>query len=111
MCVIFKTNTLRYSLKGLGVVCCGAIVLSGNSAIAQIVPDATLPNNSSVKTINNISIIDEGTQAGNNLFHSFKEFSITAGTTAYFNNGANIQNIISRVTGSKISNIDGIGRC
>ncbi len=110
MCVIFITNTLRCTLKGLGVICCGAIVLSGNSAIAQIAPDATLPNNSSVKTINNISIIDGGTQARSNLFHSFKEFSIITGTNAYFNNNANIQNIISRVTGSKISNIDGIIR-
>lgn len=110
MCVTFVTSSLRYSLKGLGVVGFGAIILSGNSAIAQIVPDGTLPNYSSVKTINNISIIDGGTQTGNNLFHSFKEFSVTAGTTAYFNNDANIQNIISRVTGSNISNINGIIR-
>jgi filamentous hemagglutinin family protein len=110
MSVIFKINSLRCGLKGLGVIFCGAMILSGNSAIAQIAPDATLPNNSSVKTIDNINVIDGGTQAASNLFHSFKEFSVTAGTTAYFNNGANIQNIISRVTGSNISNIDGIIR-
>ncbi len=80
-----------------------------NSAIAQITPDATLPNNTNVnelvdKTFN----ITGGTVSGGNLFHSFKEFSVPTDSTAFFNNGADIQNIINRVTGGSISNIDGL---
>ncbi|WP_017720053.1 two-partner secretion domain-containing protein [Kamptonema formosum] len=74
---------------------------------AQIVPDATLPVNSTVRQNGSISAITGGSRAGGNLFHSFSQFSVPTGTAAHFNNALDIQNIITRVTGSEISNIDG----
>jgi filamentous hemagglutinin family protein len=61
--------------------------------------------------------IKGGTQSGSNLFHSFGDFSVGTGHTAnYLAPGAvdlstvnlNIANVINRVTGQSISNIDGI---
>ena len=49
-----------------------------------------------------------GAREGNNLFHSFDEFNIHTGESATFTGDADIQRVISRVTGGNLSNIDGL---
>lgn len=73
---------------------------------AQITSDGTL--STQVQTSNNQNFtITNGNRAGSNLFHSFREFSVPKGGSASFANSLEIKNIISRVTGASISNIDG----
>ena len=79
-------------------------------AQAQILPDNSLPNNTQVTPNGSIFQIDGGTAVGSNLFHSFQEFSVPMGAEAFFNNATNINNILTRVTGGDISNIDGLIR-
>ncbi|MUG94300.1 filamentous hemagglutinin N-terminal domain-containing protein [Scytonema sp. UIC 10036] len=78
---------------------------------AQISSDGTVPTN--VGQSGNVFEITGGAQAGSNLFHSFKEFSVPTGSEAFFKNTtniSNIDNIITRVTGGSISNINGLIR-
>ena len=77
---------------------------------AQVTPDNTLPNNTIVTPDGKTIEIEGGTRAGDNLFHSFEQFSILVGETAFFDNAVTIENIIGRVTGDTISNIQGLIR-
>ena len=82
-------------------------LLFSTSSMAQVIPDQTLPTNSEVTPSDNANVVTEGTKAGNNLFHSFEQFSIPQGDLVLFKNALDIENIFSRVTGESISNIEG----
>ncbi|MEP0914366.1 filamentous hemagglutinin N-terminal domain-containing protein [Leptolyngbya sp. GB1-A1] len=78
---------------------------------AQVVPDDTLPSGERSQVRGDVNAqIDGGARRGGNLFHSFSQFSVPTGGSAYFNNAADVQNIFSRVTGRSVSNIDGVIR-
>jgi filamentous hemagglutinin family protein len=82
------------------------LVSIGEQAIAQVIPDNTV--GTQVTQTGAMFGIDGGTRSGNNLFHSFSQFSVPTGGAAIFNNATDVQNIFSRVTGNSISNIDGL---
>ncbi len=97
-------SNLFRSVSGIAI---WYLVASSYPIGAQIVPDSTIPTPSVVTPQGNTEVINGGTASGGNLFHSFEQFSVLTGNTAYFNNTSDIQNIISRVTGGSVSNIDG----
>lgn len=49
-----------------------------------------------------------GSTVGKNLFHSFGQFNLDQGDIARFTGANTLQNVISRVTGGSVSNIDGM---
>ncbi|MBW4507196.1 MAG: S-layer family protein [Scytonematopsis contorta HA4267-MV1] len=79
-------------------------------ATAQVTSDST--TNTIVNLNGNSFTILNGIEKGNNLFHSFSNFSVPTGGSATFDlvNTPNITNIFNRVTGRNISNIDGLIR-
>ncbi|MDJ1185471.1 S-layer family protein [Roseofilum casamattae] len=86
-------------------------LLFPDPSTAQVIPDRTLEQNSTVTSpSNNSLVIDGGTIRGGNLFHSFEQFSVPANTQALFNNSVSIDRIFSRVTGLSPSAIDGVIR-
>ena len=82
---------------------------SGDCSFAQIVPNGTLGAESSQVTSKSLGAfqINGGATRGENLFHSFSQFSVPTNGIAYFNNSLNVKNIISRVMGGFVSTIDG----
>jgi filamentous hemagglutinin family protein len=85
------------------------ISVGSKGVLAQIVGDDTLPVGERSQVTGNPNFqINGGATRGNNLFHSFREFSVPPGGQAFFNNAPQIQNILTRVTGNSISNIDGL---
>jgi len=84
------------------------IALSVGCATAQITPDTTLGRERSrVTSAGAVDQIRGGSTRGRNLFHSFEDFNVGNGRSAYFTNPTGIENILSRVTGANPSSILG----
>ena len=73
----------------------------------SITTDGTL--STQVESNDNLNFdINQGNRQGNNLFHSFGNFSVPNNGSARFQNPTDIVNIFGRVTGGNISNINGL---
>jgi len=96
---MFRTRTVGMSLLS---------VFLSLPTQAQVSPDNT--TNTTVDSEGNNFTIRQGDRAGNNLFHSFQDFSVPNEGSASFDNANDISNIFSRITGGTISNIDGLIR-
>ncbi|BAZ08269.1 filamentous hemagglutinin-like protein [Calothrix sp. NIES-4071] len=90
----------------------GGILVSGMvlPVMAQVTSDGT--TNTVVNQSGNDFTVLNGVDKGNNLFHSFSNFSIPTNGSATFDlvSTPNITTIFSRVTGGNVSSIDGLIR-
>ncbi|QFS48312.1 filamentous hemagglutinin N-terminal domain-containing protein [Nostoc sphaeroides] len=94
-------------LSGL-VILVGAIgIRGGDRTSAQVTADLSV--GTQVEQIDNTTLnITGGTTVGNtNLFHSFSNFSIPSEQVVNFDNALTINNILVRVTGRNLSDIQG----
>ncbi|MEQ8972007.1 MAG: filamentous hemagglutinin N-terminal domain-containing protein [Coleofasciculus sp. C1-SOL-03] len=86
--------------------------VAGEGVLAQIEPDDTLgAESSTVRSLDPnlpVDVIEQGAIRESNLFHSFLEFNVDAGRGVYFFSPANIENILTRVTGNNPSRIFGV---
>jgi filamentous hemagglutinin family protein len=81
--------------------------------VAQLTPDNTLGAEASLVNPG-VDIggqpgdrIEGGARRGVNLFHSFSNFNVNSGQRVYFANPTGVNNILTRVTGTSVSNILG----
>ena len=99
----------NFSLPLYSIFCFLSILSSPKMAFSQVSGDGSL--NTNVTTNDQLNFnINDGSRAGNNLYHSFEEFSIKSGGSAVFNHSADVVNIINRVTGGNVSDINGLIR-
>ncbi len=108
--IVYFFSAMNFSISRLGFICFSIwIFILVNPANSQVHSDATLPISTTVSSDGNSKFtITDGTQMGNNLFHSFHEFSIPTNDSVIFNASSSIINIIGRVTGNQSSFIDGL---
>ncbi|MDY7012369.1 MAG: filamentous hemagglutinin N-terminal domain-containing protein, partial [Cyanobacteriota bacterium] len=105
--ILLQINSSRLMANVATAAICLFWAIASTPAIATIGSDGTLSTTVTTPDNQNFTI-DNGNRVGNNLFHSFSQFSIPTNGSALFNNADDITNIFNRVTGGSISNIDGL---
>ncbi|MEO0771395.1 MAG: filamentous hemagglutinin N-terminal domain-containing protein, partial [Cyanobacteria bacterium J06649_4] len=94
-----------------GILPIGAVVLASSLLSGQALAQSVTSDASGLTTVTpgggGTFSITGGSPSGTNLFHSFDEFSIPHSGSATFNNALTVSNIISRVTGTAASDIQG----
>jgi filamentous hemagglutinin family protein len=98
----FNLKTLNILLFAF-LLCC----LPLPTKAQEITPDGTTATEINSADGSNFDI-NGGDKAGGNLFHSFGKFGVPTGGAANFLNTPDVENIINRVTGGNVSNIDGL---
>lgn len=94
-------------IRSCAVLIIGGLLVSGGSGWAQsVVPNGA---GTTVTNVNGDYQITGGTAAngGENLFHSFEQFGLTAAEAATFVTQPNVVNVIGRINGGSPSIIDG----
>jgi filamentous hemagglutinin family protein len=91
-----------------------SLISSGKTAYPQVyqpsnrVPVSDNSLGTQVLGSNNNFTITGGVNRGQNVFHSFQDFSVPSNGSATFINPVGTQGIITRVTGSLLSDINGV---
>jgi filamentous hemagglutinin family protein len=107
--MVYRQSRLICALGKAGLGMAAAVVLHG-AGLAQIRTDSSLGQ--SAQTLAGPAYVipqSLGRLAGSNLFHSFQSFNINTGESANFTTTtAGLGNVISRVTGGTMSQINGL---
>lgn len=100
---------MKKTTKKIKYAVAASCLMLGPPVLAEIVTDGSLPDSTATTlTGTNVVIGQElGHTSGLNLYHSFSEFNVDAGQTVTFTGNVDTANVISRITGTSPSQIDG----
>jgi filamentous hemagglutinin family protein len=101
---------LLSSLTAIGIVSFASIARAQTNPLSTRIPvaDNSRIGTQVVETTSKNFTITGGVNLGQNLLHSFTDFSVPTGGGATFDNLLGKQSIITRVTGGNFSDIDGL---
>ena len=91
-----------------GLLSLGLVFGSLGQALGQVVVDNSFSAGGTLAGPDFLIPDSLGKTVGGNLFHSFTEFNVQTGGSATFTGPAAINNILGRVTGGNVSEIDGL---
>ena len=96
------------AIKRSGILSLGMILGALGQALGQVIVDNSFGASGTLPGPDFLIPDSLGKTIGGNLFHSFSEFNVPTGGSATFTGPDAVQNILGRVTGSKVSEIDGL---